>query len=371
MARRQSEGKSASPGPIPVTKRFGFPESPPDPEVLARFDEALRDNVNNYGMHCRPGHGQADPYGEMERDLVADAAAFVGMPADDTLGYVAPGATEAALFTAWAARRLGIQRALVSRRAHSSVEKALALAGLGHDAIRVEAPMTAEEVARALARVPPEEPLWATVTWVNPVFAETDSVAEVVRLLKRRPGLTLVHVDGAVGGLLGPLIRGETLEELSVDVLGMDFHKVGQAPVGTGLVLYREWLHGHVAMPQAYLPTGEEVTPVGSRNAAFAAAAAGSLKLARDGRLAARYEALEPLAATLDQRLGHRQAARLFPYSLYDLGRTPIGAELEEALAAFAIHPMACDGRALARICLSPGQGGDTLEQLTDLIAGI
>ncbi|MFA9459530.1 hypothetical protein [Thiohalorhabdus methylotrophus] len=347
----------------PPSRRFGFPDSPPDPRVMARFTEALEDNVNSYGMHCRPPGPLENPYRDLERRLVADAARFVGLP-EDTLGYVCGGASEAALFAAWTARKMGIRHVLVSRNAHASTLKAAEVAGLDGGMMRAQAPLTAAGVAEALARLPDDAPLWAALTWVNPIHAETDDLEGVVRLLRERPAPTLVFVDGAVGGLLGPAVRGETLAGLDVDVLGMDFHKLGQAPVGTGLLLYRPGLHELVRTPGAYLPYGEDTTLVGSRNAAFAAAATASLELAADGTLGARFEALRPWDAALRDRLGEHLAARLFPYYLLDGGPAPLGEEDARALAAFGIHPMEVAGRVRIRICLAPGQDPEAFEAL-------
>ncbi len=352
------------------SQRFGYPGSVPDPGVLDAFRRYLAANVNLYGMHIREGTAEPLSATARERAAVTGAARLSGLPSE-TLGYLCTGASEAALFAVWAARESGIHSALASERCHSATRKALTLGGLWPGTTLARAPLDEPRVEEALAGIPDDEPLLATLTWIHPIHVETDALEEVVPRLRQRKGPTLIFVDGAVGGILGPTVRGETLEALSVDVLGLDFHKVGQAPVGTGAVLYRPELHEQVRTPEPYLPYGEDTTVTGSRNGAFAAAAAASLDLAADGTLAARYQALHPRAGTIRERLGTRLVTELFPYFLLDIGPWPPGAGVMAELAAFDVHPVEREGRALVRICLAPGQDGAAFASLVELLASL
>jgi len=367
MTHPASPAPQAGPDP---SQRFGYPGSVPDPGVLDAFRRHLAANVNLYGMHVRQATPEPLSPAALERAAVTGAARLSGLPSD-TLGYLCTGASEAALFAVWAARESGIRRALASERCHSATRKALTLGGLWPGTTLAGAPLNKPRVEEALAGIPEDEPLLAALTWVHPIHVETDALAEVVARLRQRTGPTLIFVDGAVGGILGPTVRGETLEALSVDVLGLDFHKVGQAPVGTGAVLYRPELHERIRIPEAYLPHGEDTTVTGSRNGAFAAAAAASLDLAADGTLAARYQALHPRAEAIREQLGMRLMTELFPYFLLDIGPWPPSSGVMAELASFDVHPAEREGRALVRICLAPGQDGTAFASLVELLASL
>lgn len=364
---------TASPATQAVTapsRRFGYPGSVPDPGVLDAFRRYLEANANLYGMHVREEEPEPLSAMALERTAVTGAARLAGLPSD-TLGYLCTGASEAALFAVWAARESGIRRALVSERCHSATRKALILAGLWPDTTLAGAPLDKHGIENALAGIPDDEPLLATLTWIHPIHVETDALEEAVTRLRQRQGATLIFVDGAVGGILGPTVRGETLEALPVDVLGLDFHKVGQAPVGTGAVLYRPELHERIRTPEAYLPYGEDTTVSGSRNGAFAAAAAASLDLAADGTLAARYRGLHPRAEAIREQLGVRLVAELFPYFLLDIGPWPPSSGVMAELAAFDVHPLEREGRGFVRICLTPGQDGTAFASLIELLTSL
>jgi len=196
---------------------------------------------------------------EMERLVIAWAAEMVGMPSQTT-GVLLAGSSMANMVAVLVARRaalgqgvraLGLQSAplvaYASRAAHGCIPRALDMAGLGSDALRLVPAdsahrMDADALGHMIAadRAAGLQPFLVVGTAGT---VDTGAIDPLERIAgtARAEGLWF-HVDGAFGATaaasprLRPLLAG--IEQ--ADSLAFDFHKWAQVPYDAGCVLVRD-----------------------------------------------------------------------------------------------------------------------------------
>jgi glutamate/tyrosine decarboxylase-like PLP-dependent enzyme len=197
---------------------------------------------------------------EIERQVTRWMAELYGFPPEAS-GLFVTGASMANLIAVLIARSqtLGVASrqtgltsgegltAYVSRMGHSCLPKAMDIAGLGSQALRLvatdaEGRMDMSALAEAIARdrAAGRRPFLLVGTAGG---VETGAIDDLAALadVARAQGLWL-HVDGAFGALaklspeLAPLLDG--IER--ADSIAFDFHKWGQAPYDAGFVLVRD-----------------------------------------------------------------------------------------------------------------------------------
>jgi len=196
---------------------------------------------------------------EMERLVIAWAAEMVGMP-PQTTGVLLAGSSMANMVAVLVARlaalgqgvrALGLQSAplvaYASRAAHGCIPRALDMAGLGSDALRLvpadsEHRMDADALGHMIAadRASGLQPFLVVGTAGT---VDTGAIDPLERIAgtARAEGLWF-HVDGAFGATaaasprLRPLLAG--IEQ--ADSLAFDFHKWAQVPYDAGCVLVRD-----------------------------------------------------------------------------------------------------------------------------------
>jgi aromatic-L-amino-acid decarboxylase len=196
---------------------------------------------------------------EVERQVIAWAAEMVGMPAG-TSGLLVTGTSIANLIGVLVARRAALGPAVrteglagarltayTSAGAHGCIPRAMDMAGLGTDALRlvpvdaafrIDIPALAAAVARD--REAGAQPFLVVGTAGT---VDTGAIDDLVALAAfcRAEGLWF-HIDAAFGALamlsprLRPLLNG--IEE--ADSLAFDFHKWAQVPYDAGCVLVRD-----------------------------------------------------------------------------------------------------------------------------------
>jgi glutamate/tyrosine decarboxylase-like PLP-dependent enzyme len=283
-----AEGPVWRPPPAAVRQRFRA-ALPRAPQGLEAAHETFRQDVLPYGVgngHPRFFgwvHGAGNVAGmlaellaaglnanlggrdhipvEVERQVARWMAELFGFPAGASGLFVA-GASMAnfiAVLTARAqalgqeVRRQGVGRAgarlvaYASAAAHGCLPKAMDMAGLGSDALRMvaidaEGRMDLAALAEAIAqdRAAGLQPFLLVGTAGSVDTGAIDDLSALADLAARE-GLWL-HVDGAFGALarlspeLAPLLDG--IER--ADSIAFDFHKWGQAPYDAGFVLVRD-----------------------------------------------------------------------------------------------------------------------------------
>ena len=196
---------------------------------------------------------------EVERQVVRWAADLLGFPPDSS-GLLVTGTSIANLIGVLVARTaalgVGVRRdglggarltAYASAAAHSCVGRALDMAGLGSDVLRL-VPVDAQgrldppALRDALARDAAEGclPFLLVGTAGSVDTGATDDLAALAGIAAQA-GLWF-HVDGAFGAMaaLSPSLRPALLGIERADSIAFDFHKWLQAPYDCGCILVRD-----------------------------------------------------------------------------------------------------------------------------------
>jgi glutamate/tyrosine decarboxylase-like PLP-dependent enzyme len=196
---------------------------------------------------------------EVERQVIAWAAEAIGLPVD-TGGVLIAGSSMANMVALLVARRAALGpdvrsqgvggaglTAYCSAAAHGCIPRAMDMAGIGTEALRLipadadhRMDIAALEAAIRADRAAGRRPflIVGTAGTVDTgAFDDLDAIATIAA----REGIWF-HVDGAFGATAAfsarfkPLLRGAG----SADSLAFDFHKWAQAPYDCGCVLVRD-----------------------------------------------------------------------------------------------------------------------------------
>ncbi|MGH7041161.1 MAG: pyridoxal phosphate-dependent decarboxylase family protein [Acetobacteraceae bacterium] len=210
----------------------------------------------------------------VERQVISWMAALFGLPAE-TGGLLVTGTSTANLIGVLIARaaaagpdvrRHGVSglrlAAYTSAAAHGCIPRAMDMAGLGTDALRLipadaagRIELPALEAAIARDRAAGLRPFLLVGTAGTVDIGAIDDLAALAALA-RREGLWF-HVDGAFGALaaFAPELRGLLTGIEAADSVGFDFHKWGQVPYDAGCILVRDprLAEQAFAAPAAYL----------------------------------------------------------------------------------------------------------------------
>lgn len=196
---------------------------------------------------------------EVERQVIAWAAAIVGFPHNSS-GLLVTGTSIANLIGVLVARRAalgpdsraaGLQGARLTAYAavsgHGCIARAMDMAGLGTDALRL-IPLAADrriDVGLLKARVAEDRasgasPFLVVGTAGSVDTGAVDDLAAIAAFCKDE-GLWF-HVDGAFGALaaLAPGRRALLAGMERADSLAFDFHKWAQVPYDCGCILVRD-----------------------------------------------------------------------------------------------------------------------------------
>lgn len=240
---------------------------------------------------------------ELEEEVVEEAGRLFSCPG--AAGYVTSGGTEGNLVALWVAREVtGRRKVVAPLSAHYSVRKACRLLGLRlvtvglREDYRADPEEVREKVDRETAAVVATAGT-TSLGLVDPVEEMAEAAAEKGCFL---------HVDASLGGFLLPFLRrnrGWDFGVQGVSSLTADLHKMGGAPIPSGLLLFREgeWLE-RVGEEVTYLG-GRTHTLLGTRPGASVAASWMALKLL-DGRGARRCVELARRLAEGIRRVGGR-----------------------------------------------------------------
>jgi aromatic-L-amino-acid decarboxylase len=274
------------PMPGEVRRSLGEP-LPRDGRVLSEVHEQFKDSIMPYATgNVHPGfmgwvHGGGTVFGmvaemlaaglnsnlggrdhagiEVERQVMRWFRDLFGFP-DTAAGVLVTGTSIAnfmAVVVARAAalgpevRRTGVEGhrlvAYTSSAAHGCVSRAMDMAGLGTDALRI-IPVNAEHQidvaalrdAVARDRAAQRQPFLVVGTAGTVDIGAIDELGALARTC-REQGLWF-HVDGAFGamGALSPRIRPALAGIEAADSIAFDFHKWGQVPYDAGCLLVRD-----------------------------------------------------------------------------------------------------------------------------------
>lgn len=281
---RQSPVWQKMPVEIRDDLKLSLPEQPTDLDALYRDYQSLVQPYTVGNLHPRfMGwvHGGGNPIGmlaemlagglnanlggrdhapiEVERQVIAWAAAITGFPIHSS-GLLVTGTSIANLIGVLVARRAalgpqirtaGLQGARLTAytavTAHGCVARAMDMAGLGTDALRL-IPVDGDrrmDTRLLKARVAEDRSAGHTPFLVVGTAGSVDTGAvddlAAIAILCRDEGLWF-HVDGAFGALaaLAPRRRALLAGMEQADSLAFDFHKWAQVPYDCGCILVRD-----------------------------------------------------------------------------------------------------------------------------------
>ncbi len=207
---------------------------------------------------------------EVERQVVRWAAEIVGLPLD-TSGLMLTGSSMANMVAVLVAcrdaagaavRRAGVgglrMTAYAARSAHGCVARAMDMAGLGSDALRLigcdaQHRIDLSQLAAAVAadRADGAQPFLVVGTAGTVDVGAVDDLAGLAAFC--RAERLWFHVDGAFGAMAmlspryAPLLAG--IEQ--ADSVALDFHKWAQVPYDAGCILVRDGAKQQAAFTQA------------------------------------------------------------------------------------------------------------------------
>jgi glutamate/tyrosine decarboxylase-like PLP-dependent enzyme len=210
----------------------------------------------------------------VERQVIAWAAEMLGLPAESS-GLLVTGTSIANLIGVLVARtaclgpevrRTGLRGARLvayaSAAAHACLPRAMDMAGLGSEALRLVACDAAGrmDMAALAARVAQDRAAGA-VPFLVAGTAGTVDIGAIDKLAALaafcRAERLWFHVDGAFGALaaLSPALRPLLAGIEQADSVAFDFHKWAQVPYDCGCILVRDPAHqmAAFAQPAAYL----------------------------------------------------------------------------------------------------------------------
>ncbi len=291
--------------PIPdgVRSRFREPLPTGPTDLATAHDEFMRSVLPYTTGNSHPGfmgwvHGGGNPVGvlaemlaaginanlggrdhmpiEVERQVVHWVRDLFGFPETAT-GLFVTGTSMANLIGVLVARTAALGKhvrrkgvgasgrrlvAYTSAAAHRCIVQAMDISGHGIDALRIipvngrhQIDLDALALAIAVDRRAGRVPFLVAGTAGTVDIGAIDDLAALADLAGREK--LWFHVDGAYGalGILAPDIAPRLAGIERADSLAIDFHKWGQVPYDSGLILVREGAlhHDTFASPAAYL----------------------------------------------------------------------------------------------------------------------
>ena len=215
---------------------------PPHPVALAAYAAAQRINPNNHALDGGP------PTSQMEKEVVADLAAMLGLP-DTSLGHLTGGGTVANLEALWVARELHPDKRLaVAETAHYTHGRMSDV--LNTEVVPVSADARGRMDLHSLDRTLEQHDIGTVVLTAGTTgLGAVDPIDEAIPLCKAHG--VRVHVDAAYGGFFrllaldeAPDIEGFPAERFraieEADSVAIDPHKHGLQPYGCGCILLRD-----------------------------------------------------------------------------------------------------------------------------------
>ncbi len=279
---------------------LGIPASKLDSKVFydqatflkdAPFLQAIVQNPNHIGCHTL---GESEHYfagtQALEREVIQMLSEDIFNAAENSCdGYIASGGTEANIQAVWMYRNMFRNECqalpeeillLASEDTHYSVAKAANLLQIKHRSVPVDRNDRHLDLS-ALGTIIADEKN-AGIKYVivianigTTMFGSIDNPDDYARVLAGQGLQFRIHMDGAFGGFIYPLVEGDHnvgFRNPNVSSVTLDAHKMLQAPYGTGVFLARKGLINNVYTKEAQYVNGMDITLCGSRSGANAIA---------------------------------------------------------------------------------------------------
>ncbi len=262
-----------------------------DPNHLnqAPFLHSLVKNPNHIGCHTL---GESEPFfkgtHDIERELISLCAEDILKGSGEEFdGYIASGGTEANIQAIWMYRNYYKHEfkessknvvLVFSNDAHYSMFKAANLLNLTTCVVDVDEEtrvLIKDDLVLKVSDLKNKghKHFIVVANMMTTMFGSVDNLDLYLAVLKKENLNYKIHVDGAYGGFVYPIISKETqltFANPEVSSVTLDAHKMVQAPYGTGIFICRKNLIHHVMTNEAQYVQGMDLTLSGSRSGANA-----------------------------------------------------------------------------------------------------
>ncbi|PWJ43693.1 pyridoxal-dependent decarboxylase [Sediminitomix flava] len=255
----------------------------------APFLSTMVDNPNHIGCHTL-GESEAFFAGTqaIERELVAMCAEDIFKGDEGEFdGYVSSGGTETNIQAVWIFRNLfnrefGAKNeeiaVICSDDTHYSGAKSANLLNVNYITVpvdqetrKIDVKILHQTVAEAKARG--IKYFAGIVNMMTTMFGSVDNPQDYIDAFQANDVKFHLHVDAAFGGFMYPFSNNNNpvnFQNPYITSIGMDAHKMAQAPFGTGIFLIRKDYMQYALTEEAQYVSGMDMTLVGSRSGANA-----------------------------------------------------------------------------------------------------
>jgi glutamate/tyrosine decarboxylase-like PLP-dependent enzyme len=204
-------------------------------------------------------------------------------------GYIVSGGTEANIQAIWIYRNFFMNESSAKREeicimcckdSHYSMDKVANLLVL--DVFKVEVDestreISEDEVAKTVRQAKEQGKKYFIVisNMMTTMFGSVDNINAYWNFLNELSCEYRLHIDGAYGGFYYPFSDENSklsFENPNITSFTLDAHKMAQAPYGTEIFIIRKNYIHHATAKEASYVEGEDLTLIGSRSGANAAA---------------------------------------------------------------------------------------------------
>ncbi|MEZ0393425.1 MAG: aminotransferase class V-fold PLP-dependent enzyme [Desulfurococcaceae archaeon] len=329
-------------------------------------------------MHVNGGDPETfDVVSECERGLVEGVGKLYGASA----GIHTSGGTESnilALFVARRTRKGGNNVVVAPSTVHVSIEKACEL--MGCRLVKVPADPLGPVDAGLLERYVREHSPFAVVITAGTTEAGAVDPVEEAAELAEKYGFHL-HVDAAYGGLIIPFLRKHGLLDVDLRVgrgvasLSVDMHKLGGAPIPSGLLFFEDdELLEAACFRAAYMPSGRICGLLGTRPGGAVVASYFTWRAVGVSGYENNALRLMELAKALHDGLRTIEGIEAFPYTLPILvfrSKLMDPEELARELRNRGLHLYRAPSVGGLRVVLMPHHQRKHVDRLLKLLAEI
>jgi hypothetical protein len=261
---------------------LGFSKMRPLPELNDIFDLMLGKDPNHVLFNERvKSTDNKDSSLILEEETVEWV--IKQYSAKDFTGRFTSGGTENNITALWMAREHLLKAnsiyhpiVLKTNLTHYSVEKSCHILSLAHHDIPIDDnyTMSSDKLSNYLLTSINKNiilvlTLGYTTTGTSDDFQE---INKVVKNYKQLGFNIIVHIDGAISGLSQPFLKSNPLrlDQLDIDSLSLDFHKMGFAPYNSSVHIFRNGFLNLISVNVPYARNIKDTALLSSRSGAIA-----------------------------------------------------------------------------------------------------
>jgi len=279
-----------------MNKNLGALFALPSSVVISIWRELLEFNPNNMGDWSDSELKNLSGTKKIERKLVKMMVYLYGGEINEWGGYMASGATEANIFSAWMGRNLFEKKVkteqiclIFSSLAHYSIDKAANVIGVKSFITPINRSSWVIDIVGLEKRIRElyKKGYKAFLVPLTLGYTQTgtnDNYQEITKLFKKIGKelniLFFVWLDAALNGLILPFTKKNfyPLKNSFIQTLCVDFHKAGMGVIPSGLILYKKSLIPSIERSMPYI-SWKDTTLIGSRSGIPAVASYLTMKM--------------------------------------------------------------------------------------------